>query len=232
MYRVVLTVPLFVIACIFTISSTVNAQLARPNCLYGSSDVDGDGFGFENGATCIVTDSSLGNEPQSDECIDDNADGWGWNGSESCQVSIEPTSCIDTDPVGDGWGWDGVTSCRVVPSDSTFDEIEEIRNHFGVVATEVELLGENKAAVVDCSAGVFIPAATYYLKYSGRLAVGNGALGIWSTGLSTSDGRILLYIHNLANGTSGTDTLYISRDKVSADQAGTIECQWRDRQGT
>lgn len=46
-------------------------------------------------------------------CIDSDGDGWGWDGSNSCRVTAQPvgTECIDTD--GDGWGWDGVVSCRM-----------------------------------------------------------------------------------------------------------------------
>ena len=60
------------------------------------------------------------------ECIDEDGDGWGWNGTASCrplsdtaisqmdaqveQVS-DISSCVDTD--GDGWGWDGNASCIV-----------------------------------------------------------------------------------------------------------------------
>ncbi len=41
-------------------------------------------------------------------CVDSDGDGWGWNGAESC---IVPTACVDTD--GDGWGWDGTASCLI-----------------------------------------------------------------------------------------------------------------------
>ena len=63
------------------------------------------------------TDSSKGN------CVDDNGDGWGWDGVQSCQVGSDSSNnrggstgsgssnCIDDN--GDGWGWDGVQSCRV-----------------------------------------------------------------------------------------------------------------------
>ncbi len=57
------------------------------------------------------------------ECVDSDGDGWGWDGTRSCQItaftsnaSAATTSnsgalCIDSD--GDGWGWDGVGSCIV-----------------------------------------------------------------------------------------------------------------------
>ena len=45
------------------------------------------------------------------DCIDDDGDGWGWNGVESCRIS--DVLCYDSD--GDGWGWTGDTSCRIPP---------------------------------------------------------------------------------------------------------------------
>lgn len=54
-------------------------------------------------------------------CIDDDGDGWGWNGTSSCQVgAAQPTSgglCVDDD--GDGWGWDGTASCLVNSTDGS-----------------------------------------------------------------------------------------------------------------
>ena len=42
-------------------------------------------------------------------------DGWGWDGTESCEFSsggsVVNTECVDPD--GDGWGWDGSASCQV-----------------------------------------------------------------------------------------------------------------------
>lgn len=63
----------------------------------------------------ISTGSVLNN------CVDDDGDGWGWDGSKSCRIehfnnhtnhsNTFHNSCIDDD--GDGWGWDGQQSCRV-----------------------------------------------------------------------------------------------------------------------
>jgi len=106
------------------------AQSAYPECVYQASDPDGDGFGHENSTSCVITENSnpVG-QPGNNECIDDNADGWGWDGEVSCQVPIPQTDCVDTDPIGDGWGWDGSTSCRVVPAQDKFSEIEEVEAH-------------------------------------------------------------------------------------------------------
>jgi len=47
-------------------------------------------------------------------CIDTGliGDGWGWNGSASCRVTITSTEPVCFDFDGDGWGWNGTMSCR------------------------------------------------------------------------------------------------------------------------
>lgn len=47
------------------------------------------------------------------ECLDLDGDGWGWDGTMSCLVEDDPSAavCVDTD--GDGWGWDGENSCLI-----------------------------------------------------------------------------------------------------------------------
>ena len=62
-------------------------------------------------ATEVISD------PVSQPCIDEDGDGWGWNGITSCLVGSasgdsvvsEPGICVDED--GDGWGWNGSSSC-------------------------------------------------------------------------------------------------------------------------
>jgi len=74
------------------------------------------------------------NEPSAlfaeESCVDEDGDGWGWNGVSSCRIgTVENTSKKGTsqiivavppstnrclDPDGDGWGWDGSASCRTV----------------------------------------------------------------------------------------------------------------------
>ncbi len=48
--------------------------------------------------------------PMAGACVDYDGDGYGWNGIASCLVS-EPAACIDED--GDGWGWNGSASCLI-----------------------------------------------------------------------------------------------------------------------
>jgi len=102
------------------------------------SDPDGDGWGWENSMSCVVSPN--------DQCIDTDGDGWGWDGTMSCRIDysdvivitdcidedgdgygwdgistcvpfVEPTirECVDTEPLGDTWGWNGIESCRVAP---------------------------------------------------------------------------------------------------------------------
>ena len=102
-------------------------------------DSDGDGFGWDGTATCLVSASGDGtNEPISAQpiagaCIDSDGDGFGWDGTATCLVSestdgvSEPIStqpvagaCIDSD--GDGFGWDGTATCLVSASTGSSDE--------------------------------------------------------------------------------------------------------------
>lgn len=45
------------------------------------------------------------------ECIDTDGDGWGWDGTSSCEMP-----CVDND--GDGWGWNGTSSCLIDSNNS------------------------------------------------------------------------------------------------------------------
>lgn len=65
----------------------------------------------------LVEDNNQ-NDDLSAPCVDSDGDGWGWDGTESCQVaninentSTDDAECLDPD--GDGWGWDGTASCLV-----------------------------------------------------------------------------------------------------------------------
>ncbi len=114
---------------------------AYPDCTQASSDPDGDGYGWENGQSCIAsTSGSTGNSAgsahgfaicRSGDADEDN-DGWGWENNQTCLVegsaameSLSPASANNTggqtpvcnsaasDPDGDGWGWEDNRSCLV-----------------------------------------------------------------------------------------------------------------------
>ena len=111
-------------------------------CASAASDSDGDGFGWENGQSCIVAagDSAAappvqvqsGAAPQLPACqnaaSDPDGDGYGWENNASCLVdgsaggasNAQQTDSGDvfcqsaaSDSDGDGWGWENSRSCIV-----------------------------------------------------------------------------------------------------------------------
>ncbi len=84
-----------------------------PVCTLPGADPDGDGWGWENNASCIV---DTDNPTPDNNCIDADGDGWGWDGTASCRVGELPTACVDDD--GDGYGWNGTTTCDPNGNDS------------------------------------------------------------------------------------------------------------------
>lgn len=72
----------------------------HPFCEFTSSDTDGDGYGWENNASCLVTGSSSDIGPVSNPMV-----------SESDHPFCERA---DSDPDDDGWGWENQRSCVVV----------------------------------------------------------------------------------------------------------------------
>ncbi|WP_083608214.1 carbohydrate-binding domain-containing protein [Teredinibacter haidensis] len=100
-----------------------------PTCSSASVDPDGDGWGWENNQSCIVSSSSSGSGDYptcSSSSSDPDGDGWGWENNQSCVVSTSsssggssgyPTcSSSSSDPDGDGWGWENNQSCIVSSS--------------------------------------------------------------------------------------------------------------------
>ncbi len=118
---------------------SANAQSALPTCASAASDSDGDGFGWENNASCIVAATSGGNNNNNNNTSgglptcqsassDPDGDGFGWENSASCRVaaitpnpttptvpSTEKPTCTSaaSDPDGDGYGWENNQSCIV-----------------------------------------------------------------------------------------------------------------------
>ncbi len=102
---------------------------AEVDCAFAASDSDGDGFGFENGRSCLIvassSDSVVVNECRS-AASDPDGDGFGFEDGQSCRVvnrsgtsvsvaTLECRSAI-SDPDGDGFGYEDGRSCRVVAS--------------------------------------------------------------------------------------------------------------------
>lgn len=104
-------------------SQTSTAAVQRPTCSSASFDSDGDGWGWENNASCKVATHEIGvnngvpvcEQPSSDP----DGDGWGWENGASCSVVAKvrtsnpvcESSASDSD--GDGWGWENGASCQV-----------------------------------------------------------------------------------------------------------------------
>ncbi len=164
-----------------------------PECKYVDSDIDGDGYGWENRLSCVVTEASLGPAPAVvDGCLDEDGDGWGWNGERICRVAAN--NCHDSDPVGDGWGWDGTTSCQITAYQAPFSELETLR------ARIRSLFGSSiGAATLVCyfQEGDELVEYPIDLFGDGSAVVGQPGnksyRGVWSTGFSDSDGMVTIY---------------------------------------
>lgn len=92
-----------------------------PACVSNDSDADGDGYGWENFATCLVT-------PSDDAPVD--------NHRPVCANGDE------TDPDDDGWGWENGRSCIVAedgPDDDDDDDDEEEEEEFDEARLYFEL---------------------------------------------------------------------------------------------
>lgn len=93
----------------------------HPACGPTATDPDNDGWGWENGETCVF--GALA--PATPQCVSPDADldgdGWGWENGDSCIVpvaSVVPTgtatpTCTapNADVDGDGWGFENGNSC-------------------------------------------------------------------------------------------------------------------------
>ena len=112
---------------------------ALPSCASSASDPDGDGYGWENNATCLVdsratptpstpsTPSTPGLPVCQSAASDPDGDGFGWEQNASCRISTTATpntgstntggtifcESAASDPDGDGWGWENDRSCVV-----------------------------------------------------------------------------------------------------------------------
>lgn len=110
---------------------------AIATCASAASDPDGDGYGWENNASCRVAGAASTSPAQSSQATptnfaicqnadsDPDGDGFGWEQNASCVVngtsaanSTSSTAEVicesaSSDSDGDGWGWENSQSCRV-----------------------------------------------------------------------------------------------------------------------
>lgn len=121
-------------------SGDTNSGAGFPSCQVASSDPDGDGYGWENNATCIIdantgiaTVERSGGSSDHVACItsssDSDGDGYGWENGATCLVTAGNNAngdsgglaaCVlsGSDPDGDGYGWENNQSCIASSSDS------------------------------------------------------------------------------------------------------------------
>jgi len=91
----------------------------RPTCSSALNDIDGDGWGYENGQSCKF---ASGHPPCSDSAIV-NGD-WGFENGKSCKVvkktggSDKPVCSANAINNGNGWGWENNRSCRWTGNDN------------------------------------------------------------------------------------------------------------------
>ena len=113
------------VACL---STTV---LSAPLCIDTSSDPAGDGWGWENGDSCMMplasTPVTVTNSGALSACLADGnlleAENTRLRSQIAALQSGTSTSsaCVDTTPVGDGWGWDGTETCHVSADTDSID---------------------------------------------------------------------------------------------------------------
>ncbi|MEM7255749.1 MAG: hypothetical protein AAF404_00010 [Pseudomonadota bacterium] len=122
---------------------TAVTLVTMPACSADAVDEDGDGYSFENGASCIMSTSlsqvtALITFPScSSAIIDTDNDGYGWENGQSCVFGFSqntqnnppasdvaivtfPTcsaAVVDTD--SDGYGWENNASCMIDSSVSS-----------------------------------------------------------------------------------------------------------------
>ncbi len=76
------------VACVcvcLSASLFATSAYAQPVCGSAASDVDGDGWGWENGQSCKVASNSKAGVCRS-AASDPDGDGWGWENEQSCRV--------------------------------------------------------------------------------------------------------------------------------------------------
>lgn len=119
--------------------STAFSQNTNTVCQSSLSDPDGDGWGWENGKSCMVAGSETANivKLTTAYCLrassDTDGDGWGWENNGSCKVNPAARSatiitgipvCLskNSDTDGDGYGWENSSTCVVQQSGNAIPE--------------------------------------------------------------------------------------------------------------
>ncbi len=105
MSRKVFTLPL-----LFALSTFYSPMtLAAPVCSSAVSDLDGDGWGYENSQSCTMP---TGHPPCSSSATIGTG-GWGFENGKSCIYTAgNPVCSASAINSGNGWGWENNRSCR------------------------------------------------------------------------------------------------------------------------
>ncbi len=87
-------------------------------CANNGMDADGDGFGWQNNASCVVAGSKADTHPTcASSASDPDGDGYGWENEKSCIV-VTHCASANSDADGDGFGWENNRSCIVLTKNS------------------------------------------------------------------------------------------------------------------
>ncbi len=103
------------LAAVF-VFAPVQPVYAGPTCSSAVSDPDGDGWGFENGASCQFSE---GHPPCSANAVVNG--NWGYENGKSCIVakSDRPVCTASAIKTAEGWGWENNRSCVWVEDDKS-----------------------------------------------------------------------------------------------------------------
>ena len=100
-----------------TVAAGALAANGMPYCTAGK-DSDGDGFGWQNNASCVVAGSKADTHPTcASSGSDPDGDGYGWENEKSCIV-VTHCASANSDPDGDGFGFENNRSCIVLQQTS------------------------------------------------------------------------------------------------------------------
>jgi len=92
-----------VVICLPLINqSLAQTTVTLPDCVSADSDVDGDGFGWENEQSCLVVGGQA-QQAQIGQCIDSDGDGFGWNGVATCDPSSSALDDFITGALVGAW---------------------------------------------------------------------------------------------------------------------------------
>jgi len=157
---------------VFSISTQAFAM--HPDCALPNSDPDGDGYGWENGNTCIVVDVTSPQTPDGDlsNCDYSNAvNGWGWNPitRQSCPPLTDLVEQVSTLANGLQAEISGVWRCRDM--NMTADYTDLSNNQAGCYIDSSRR--DTSSSLCDVS----WTTETYFQRVSEPLVV--SSYGIW-----------------------------------------------------